>query len=87
MVRIIRIFLIWFVIWSVISLNSGCFDRILDSFFDGMAETQDEHSIQEKAQQLPGVYEIWGLFVEEKADCGAKILSGSTLTLVQPVKQ
>ena len=38
----------------------------MNDFFEGMNEAQDEHSTQDKAQQLPGVYEIYGLFVEDR---------------------
>jgi hypothetical protein len=38
----------------------------MTSFFEGMAESQDEHAEQDKANQLPGVYEVWGLLVEDR---------------------
>ncbi|MGD2151589.1 MAG: hypothetical protein PVJ06_11325 [Desulfobacterales bacterium] len=38
----------------------------MNDFLEGMSEAQDEHSMDEKAQQLPGVYEIYGLFVEDR---------------------
>jgi len=53
-------------------------------FWIGMLEAQDELSMDEKAQQLPGVYEIYGLFVEDRviSDMVIEAVGVSQLVLI-----
>jgi len=68
----------------VFSLNLGCLDRFMTTFFEGMAESQNEHAEQDKANQLPGVYEVWGLFIEDRVihDMVIEAVGVSQLVLV-----
>jgi hypothetical protein len=82
--KVMRIFLLWLSLYMVLSLNLGCLDRFMTAFFEGMAESQEEHAEQDKANQLPGVYELWGLFIEDRVihDMVIEAVGVSQLVLV-----